>query len=222
MQKHHYRELSERVREIFGSIPDRFVQYWMDKFPKLVLHTWLAMQCVRQEDVFRKYYSGAYTFPRLHDGVPPAWIQQALNSSPSWRLPGRPLVTRYGPTARDGPFASLYANGRDAGRSWRLRNRAAVGGPNAEEGEVTEKADGLEVVEDAEVPASTVDDVDAGLRGDCVLDDDQENVEPSNGEPIVEVEGKAGKVVRNRRGGRRYKKKLGDSGSPLPNSVPAD
>lgn len=234
-QKHHYRELSDRVRKIFGSIPDKFVQYWMDRFPKLVLHTWLAMQCVNHEDVFQKYYCNVYTFPRVHDGVTPVWIQQALNSSPRWRLPGRPLVTRYGNNPQNGPFASLYTNGRIQEYNWRQRSKiSSDAGPSADD-YVTDNKITLQdesVTADDLSPRPTAPTQVDGKDAKCCLennplvvgDDDQENVEPDNeaDSPSGQVQSKTNKSVRHRRGKNR-KKKLCDAGSMLSKSLlPAD
>lgn len=236
LQKHHYRELSDRVRDIFGSIPDKFVQYWLDRFPKLLLHTWLAMQCVNHEDVFQKYYCSAYTFPRIHDGITPIWIQHALNSSPRWRLPGRPLVSRFGNNSRSGPFASLYANGRvQEYTNWRQRNKITSDITSAtSDCDVTEKVS----LENEGVPVSDIDarssvpveiveildeDTSCPLQNESVVIgyDDQENVEPENeaNDSSVEVQLKTGKMVRHRRGRNRNRKKLCDSGSMLAKST---
>lgn len=64
-KKHHYRELSRQAQKNLGEIPLGFVQYWTERFPLLLLHSWLAMQCVKREPIFRSYYDGAYNFPRL-------------------------------------------------------------------------------------------------------------------------------------------------------------
>lgn len=64
--------------------------YWTDRFPKLLLHTWLAMQCVKNEDIFNKYYRLAYKFPRLNnDNQIPLWLQNhhTVTQSPRRRYP---------------------------------------------------------------------------------------------------------------------------------------
>ncbi|XP_068087142.1 serine/threonine-protein kinase/endoribonuclease IRE1 [Anabrus simplex] len=61
-KKHHYRELSESAQKSLGEIPDKFVEYWICRFPLLLLHTWLAMQCVKHEPIFRRYYHENYNF----------------------------------------------------------------------------------------------------------------------------------------------------------------
>lgn len=62
-KKHHYRELSLEAQRSLGAIPDQFVMYWMDRFPRLLLHSWLAMQILRHEPVFKPYYHISHTFP---------------------------------------------------------------------------------------------------------------------------------------------------------------
>lgn len=61
-KKNHYRELSSEVQKSLGAIPDKFVSYWTHRFPLLLLHTWLAMQCVKSEPIFCQYYQQDYTF----------------------------------------------------------------------------------------------------------------------------------------------------------------
>ncbi|XP_067937029.1 serine/threonine-protein kinase/endoribonuclease IRE1-like [Watersipora subatra] len=56
-KKHHYRELPEEVTKSLGQIPDEFVRYFTSRFPKLLLHSYLTMACVRKEPLFSKYYS---------------------------------------------------------------------------------------------------------------------------------------------------------------------
>lgn len=61
-QRNHYRELKEEARMVFGSIPDEFVAYWTTRFPRLLLHTWYAMQCIKTEVIFQKYYDEKFNF----------------------------------------------------------------------------------------------------------------------------------------------------------------
>ena len=61
-KKHHYRELSEQVQKHLGDIPDSFVVYWTSRFPLLLIHTWLTMQCIKYEPVFSCYYDKNYNF----------------------------------------------------------------------------------------------------------------------------------------------------------------
>ncbi|XP_068244652.1 serine/threonine-protein kinase/endoribonuclease IRE1 isoform X2 [Palaemon carinicauda] len=63
-KRNHYRELKEEARMVFGRIPDEFVYYWTSRFPRLLLHTWCAMLCVRNEPIFSKYYDSHFSFPQ--------------------------------------------------------------------------------------------------------------------------------------------------------------
>ena len=56
LQKHHYRELPIEVQVSLGAIPDEFVQYFTSRFPRLLLHTYHAMRCCKQERSFHQYY----------------------------------------------------------------------------------------------------------------------------------------------------------------------
>lgn len=64
LQKHHYRELEQGVRESLGKLPDGFVTYWLQRFPLLLPHVWLQMQQFRQEDILQVYYPHAFIFSR--------------------------------------------------------------------------------------------------------------------------------------------------------------
>lgn len=68
-KKHHYRELSLEAQKSLGTIPDQFVMYWMDRFPRLLLHSWLSMQIVRHEPVFKPYYHIFHTFSQSPNAV---------------------------------------------------------------------------------------------------------------------------------------------------------
>lgn len=59
LQKHHYRELPEEVRRTLGSVPDSFVQYFTNRFPRLLLHTHGAMRSCASESLFLPYYPPA-------------------------------------------------------------------------------------------------------------------------------------------------------------------
>ncbi|XP_072270164.1 serine/threonine-protein kinase/endoribonuclease IRE1 [Pyxicephalus adspersus] len=55
-KKHHYRELPPEVQETLGIVPDDFVRYFTSRFPRLLLHTYLAMGLCSQERLFHPYY----------------------------------------------------------------------------------------------------------------------------------------------------------------------
>ncbi|XP_069685321.1 serine/threonine-protein kinase/endoribonuclease IRE1-like [Periplaneta americana] len=61
-KKHHYRELSEEAQQSLGEIPNKFIDYWTQRFPLLLLHSWITMQCVKDEPIFSQYYHKNYTF----------------------------------------------------------------------------------------------------------------------------------------------------------------
>lgn len=54
---------------VFGSIPDEFVAYWTSRFPRLLLHTWYAVQCVKTEVIFQKYYDEDFNFGPVSFGL---------------------------------------------------------------------------------------------------------------------------------------------------------
>ncbi|XP_025026074.1 serine/threonine-protein kinase/endoribonuclease IRE2 [Python bivittatus] len=55
-KKHHYHELPGSVREALGTLPHGFVQYFVDRFPRLLLHTHQAMRLCAGERLFQRYY----------------------------------------------------------------------------------------------------------------------------------------------------------------------
>ncbi|XP_017389894.1 serine/threonine-protein kinase/endoribonuclease IRE2 isoform X1 [Cebus imitator] len=55
-KKHHYRELPVEVRQALGQVPDGFVQYFTNRFPRLLLHTHQAMRSCASESLFLPYY----------------------------------------------------------------------------------------------------------------------------------------------------------------------
>lgn len=220
LQKHHYRELSNTVREILGKIPDQFIAYWMNKFPKLLLHTWLAMQCIRHEDLFRRYYCNSFTFPPIHDGSIPIWIQQCLCASPTWRMRNK-NVSKFGYR-----FPIMVSSDKSQVYSWRQRPNL-----NSESNEITknlEIANEKTVVEQytvLESPLVVEEKIIANkeneekppvelIKVQKLWIENQENVEPEdidltqlvNEELIVNDEEKW-KKVRPRRGRCRNKKK---------------
>nr|XP_045015142.1 serine/threonine-protein kinase/endoribonuclease IRE1-like isoform X2 [Jaculus jaculus] len=55
-KKHHYRELPGEVQETLGSLPDDFVRYFTSRFPRLLSHTYQAMELCSRERLFQPYY----------------------------------------------------------------------------------------------------------------------------------------------------------------------
>lgn len=65
LQKHHFRELSLDAQKSLGETPEEFKNYWLSRFPLLLVHTWLAMQIVANETAFSHYYKPPYQFALL-------------------------------------------------------------------------------------------------------------------------------------------------------------
>lgn len=61
-KKHHYRELTDEAKALYGKMPGEFADYWSNRFPRLVIHSYTAMQCVKYENTFAKYYHKDYDF----------------------------------------------------------------------------------------------------------------------------------------------------------------
>ena len=61
----HYNELSEAIEQLSGSTPQGLVSYFTQKFPLLLVHTYIVMQQCKDESVFREYYSDSFNFQSL-------------------------------------------------------------------------------------------------------------------------------------------------------------
>ncbi|XP_001607831.2 serine/threonine-protein kinase/endoribonuclease IRE1 isoform X1 [Nasonia vitripennis] len=61
-KKHHYRELTVEAQQSLGEIPTKFTDYWLSRFPHLLIHSWCAMQNFRSEPTLRSYYDPVYEF----------------------------------------------------------------------------------------------------------------------------------------------------------------
>lgn len=61
-KKHHYQELSPGTKHMYGRMPDQFADYWTSRFPKLLVHTWYAMHCIKTEATMVKYFDKDYDF----------------------------------------------------------------------------------------------------------------------------------------------------------------
>lgn len=57
--------MSEEAQQSLGEIPDKFIDYWTQRFPLLLLHTWLTMQSVKTEPIFSQYYHKDYVFSQI-------------------------------------------------------------------------------------------------------------------------------------------------------------
>ncbi len=59
-QKHHYQELPIELQKDLGNVPDDFVEYFTQRFPFLLVHTYNKMLMCRSERLFLSYYSADY------------------------------------------------------------------------------------------------------------------------------------------------------------------
>lgn len=63
-QKHHYHELTTEMQERLGPIPNQFLKYWIDRFPRLLSHSYHALQSCCWEPIFTNYYPKNYAFTK--------------------------------------------------------------------------------------------------------------------------------------------------------------
>ena len=45
-----------------GETPEEFCRFWTSRFPRLLVHSWYAMHCVKNEHIFSRYYDKQYDF----------------------------------------------------------------------------------------------------------------------------------------------------------------
>ena len=86
-KRHHYRELPPEVQQSLGAIPKQFVEYFTSRFPRLLIHSYIALQMCRKEDIFESYYrldsitfealprSGVKWFSKNNENLAPNGIQ---------------------------------------------------------------------------------------------------------------------------------------------------
>ncbi|XP_037118376.1 serine/threonine-protein kinase/endoribonuclease IRE1 [Syngnathus acus] len=55
-KKAHYHQLPPEVQHSLGELPDGFVRYFTNRFPKLLMHTHTSLQGYANEKLFRPYY----------------------------------------------------------------------------------------------------------------------------------------------------------------------
>jgi len=67
-KKHHYRELRDAVKQIYGPMPNQFTHFWISRFPLLVNHVYNALQCIKYETNFAKFYHKDYDFVKKRIG----------------------------------------------------------------------------------------------------------------------------------------------------------
>ncbi|XP_031639116.1 uncharacterized protein LOC116351174 [Contarinia nasturtii] len=64
-KKHHYHELSIETQMRLGPIPQSFMKYWIDRFPRLLSHSYHALESCSNEPIFSCYYpSTCYVFSK--------------------------------------------------------------------------------------------------------------------------------------------------------------
>jgi len=94
-KRHHYRELDEDLQKSLGGIPDEFCRYFTSRFPRLLIHSYIAMQDYKAEDIFSEFYDQTISREFMWSSLPRSeikWYQQygkkdnfkigSLNSSP--------------------------------------------------------------------------------------------------------------------------------------------
>ena len=68
-KKHHYNELPEVTKMVYGRIPDQYVDYWTSRFPRLLMHSWMSMHCIKTEPNLAKYFDKDYDFVKVSSAL---------------------------------------------------------------------------------------------------------------------------------------------------------
>ena len=64
-KKHHYNELPDVTKLMYGRIPDQYCLYWTSRFPQLVTHSWMSMHQIKNEPNLVKYFDKDYDFVKV-------------------------------------------------------------------------------------------------------------------------------------------------------------
>lgn len=50
-----------------GRTPEEYCDYWTSRFPKLLMHSWYSMHCVKNEHIFSRYFDKQYDFIQVNN-----------------------------------------------------------------------------------------------------------------------------------------------------------
>lgn len=94
-KRHHYRELDEDLQKNLGGIPDEFCRYFTSRFPRLLIHSYIAMQDHKNEDIFLEFYdqSGDGEWDFMFNQLPRSsirWFEQYGKKNNNFKI-GAPV-----------------------------------------------------------------------------------------------------------------------------------
>ena len=79
--------MTPAAQSSLGEIPEKFIEYWLSRFPYLLSHVWCAMQKFRFEPTLKTYYHPVYEFAYEVDNQNNSTIQNVDTiSTPVWRI----------------------------------------------------------------------------------------------------------------------------------------
>lgn len=88
-QKHHYHELTLEMQMKMGALPNQFTQYWIDRFPRLLSHSYHSLVSCYHEHLFKAYYTKKFVFSKPNyfyentdDFLPPEQPPKIQRDSP--------------------------------------------------------------------------------------------------------------------------------------------
>lgn len=121
LQKHHYHELTPEMQSHLGKLPTGFTAYWIDRFPRLLSHSYHVMAAHSHEHLFEAYYTEKYTFTK-----PRYFFEETEDFIPSEPPPKAPRDSprKFNPNFRFKQGEKYIPSG-EAGAYKRANNRGA-------------------------------------------------------------------------------------------------
>lgn len=105
-QKHHYHELNADMQSMLGAIPTEFTDYWISRFPRMLSHSYHALELCSKENSFLPYYSKKYIFTK------PSYFYEYTEDFTPTNLPKIVRGGRGSPRKMDDRFNNKYNNDR--------------------------------------------------------------------------------------------------------------
>ena len=122
-KRHHYRELSEEVKTVLGEVPDGFMSFFNQTYPRLIYHCYIAMQVCRQEPLFKEYYDQDAGWEFEYPKLPPNQSVRRYRGEGSFAA-----MASFAPPSESSPVSSSPVKKKLSGSKMRRRkakNKAA-------------------------------------------------------------------------------------------------
>lgn len=136
------------------------------------------MQCVKHEDMFKKYYCDSFLFPRINDNAIPLWIQETVNDAPRRRFSSRTGNKKFGDPYTINRYISnfFYVNGKPPSSeyNWRHRPNVVISETGTTYSETTEETNAEECLLDGSQNDITEENMKAEENGEVATGGDVE------------------------------------------------